>query len=139
MGQFAFMVRSYHHRIRLIIIIDYRNNYWVVFEMIPIWNERYFLNLFGLKGVFALILGDENAADGTKDMQQMANPVAAASAAPPGQPQDMQKVLHTFIFVFCFNYLQTFTSFLCSIYCERSFFRKKNHWNWWHIVGTWQM
>ncbi|KAJ9076415.1 hypothetical protein DSO57_1026518 [Entomophthora muscae] len=34
----------------------------------------YFLNLFGLRAVFALILGDENTVDGFKDMQAMNMP-----------------------------------------------------------------
>jgi hypothetical protein len=50
----------------------------------------YFLNLFGLRGIFGLILGDGNAADGMRDMQQMAQPQQAMMQ--PGQPQDMLKV-----------------------------------------------
>lgn len=45
----------------------------------------YFLNLFGLKSIFTIILGQDNAADGMRDMQQMQmNPaVMGAGGAPP--------------------------------------------------------
>jgi len=46
----------------------------------------YFLNLFGLNGLFRLILGSDNAADGTKDLAS--NPFANASTPQqlaPGQ------------------------------------------------------
>jgi len=49
----------------------------------------YFLNFFGLNGLYRLILGGENSADSTRDM--MASPFAAASAA-PGQAQDFNKL-----------------------------------------------
>ncbi|KAJ2779197.1 hypothetical protein H4R18_004142 [Coemansia javaensis] len=48
----------------------------------------YFLNLFGLRGVFALILGGDNAADGTRDMAAMGSMGAAGAA----QPQDYHKL-----------------------------------------------
>jgi hypothetical protein len=53
----------------------------------------YFLNLFGLNGVFKLILGQENAADGTRDQSAAAMLSGAGAAGPmgPGQP-DMAKV-----------------------------------------------
>jgi len=52
----------------------------------------YFLNLFGLNGVFRLLLGAENAADGTRDMSSMSSLAgAAAMPAGPGQP-DMSKL-----------------------------------------------
>ncbi|KZP00054.1 transmembrane protein [Calocera viscosa TUFC12733] len=50
----------------------------------------YFLNLFGLNGLFRLILGSDNAA---ADQQSMgASPFAAASGATPGAPQDFVKL-----------------------------------------------
>ncbi|KAJ1936998.1 hypothetical protein FBU59_004885 [Linderina macrospora] len=49
----------------------------------------YFLNLFGLRGVFALILGGENSADGTRDMTAMST--MGAMGQQPGQPQDFNK------------------------------------------------
>ncbi|KAJ2767393.1 hypothetical protein IWQ57_003964 [Coemansia nantahalensis] len=49
----------------------------------------YFLNLFGLRGVFALILGSDNSADGTRDMAAMGTMGAAGQQ--PGQPQDFHK------------------------------------------------
>jgi ER membrane protein complex subunit 3 len=54
----------------------------------------YFLNLFGLRGIFDLILGEGNSADGMKDMQSMAVPQQQQAAA-MGQPQDMQKIFMT--------------------------------------------
>lgn len=52
----------------------------------------YFLNLLGLNGVFRLILGGENAADGSRDMNSMAM-LSGAAAGPmgPGKP-DMSKL-----------------------------------------------
>ncbi|KAG9300098.1 hypothetical protein G9A89_000838 [Geosiphon pyriformis] len=49
----------------------------------------YFLNLFGLRSIFTLLLGEDNAADGMRDMQSMA---AMGAAATPGQPQDFNKL-----------------------------------------------
>ncbi|KAI0243656.1 hypothetical protein L0F63_002958 [Massospora cicadina] len=47
----------------------------------------YFLNLFGLRAVFALVLGDENTVDGFKDIQAMNMP--AMAVGPTGQAHDM--------------------------------------------------
>ncbi|KAJ1823560.1 hypothetical protein IWW37_000369 [Coemansia sp. RSA 2050] len=49
----------------------------------------YFINLFGLRGVFSLILGGENSADGTRDMTAMST--MGAMGQQPGQPQDYTK------------------------------------------------
>ncbi|KAJ1671461.1 hypothetical protein IWW47_006098, partial [Coemansia sp. RSA 2052] len=49
----------------------------------------YFINLFGLRGVFSLILGGENSADGTRDMTAMST--MGAMGQQPGQPQDYNK------------------------------------------------
>lgn len=52
----------------------------------------YFLNLFGLNGLFKLMLGSENAADGTRDMGAQAM-MAGAGGPMMGQAQvDMNKV-----------------------------------------------
>ncbi|KAJ1915974.1 hypothetical protein H4219_004035 [Mycoemilia scoparia] len=51
----------------------------------------YFLNLFGLRGVFSLILGGENSADGMRDMQAM-SAMGIAGQQQPGQPQDYTKI-----------------------------------------------
>ncbi|KAJ1657441.1 hypothetical protein IWQ61_003164 [Dispira simplex] len=48
----------------------------------------YFLNLFGLRGIFSLILGEQNAADGMRDMQAM----GSMGMAQPGQPQNFHKL-----------------------------------------------
>ncbi|TFK76018.1 transmembrane protein [Pluteus cervinus] len=49
----------------------------------------YFLNFFGLNGLYRLLLGGDNAADASQTMT--ASPFAAAGAA-PGQPQDYSKL-----------------------------------------------
>ncbi|KAL7282498.1 transmembrane protein [Trametes coccinea BRFM310] len=51
----------------------------------------YFLNFFGLNGLYRLILGGENAADSSREMT---TPFAAAAAAAPqpGQAQDYNKL-----------------------------------------------
>jgi ER membrane protein complex subunit 3 len=46
----------------------------------------YFLLLFGLRSIFVLFLGDENAADSMRDMQAM------GGMAAPGQPVDMTRL-----------------------------------------------
>ncbi|CAG8681518.1 18239_t:CDS:2 [Acaulospora morrowiae] len=48
----------------------------------------YFLNLFGLRSIFSLLLGEDNAADGMRDMTAM--PQMGASAT--GQPQNYHKL-----------------------------------------------
>jgi len=50
----------------------------------------YFLNFFGLNGLYRLVLGGDNSADSTKDMT--ASPFANAGAAQPGAPQDFNKL-----------------------------------------------
>ncbi|PFH51419.1 hypothetical protein AMATHDRAFT_3077 [Amanita thiersii Skay4041] len=49
----------------------------------------YFLNFFGLNGLYRLILGNDNAADSSRDM--MASPFSTPMAT-PGQVQDYNKV-----------------------------------------------
>ncbi|KAH8106106.1 integral membrane protein DUF106-domain-containing protein [Cristinia sonorae] len=50
----------------------------------------YFLNFFGLNGLYRLILGNDNSADSSRDMS---TPFAAAAAAPQlGQAQDFSKL-----------------------------------------------
>ncbi|KAJ7791322.1 integral membrane protein DUF106-domain-containing protein [Mycena olivaceomarginata] len=48
----------------------------------------YFLNFFGLNGLYRLILGGDNSADSSRDMT--ASPFAAPQA--PGQAQDYNKL-----------------------------------------------
>ncbi|KAI9479882.1 hypothetical protein LPJ55_001123 [Coemansia sp. RSA 990] len=50
----------------------------------------YFINLFGLRGVFSLILGGENSADGIRDMTAMGT--MGAMGQQSGQPQDFNKL-----------------------------------------------
>ncbi|EAU84689.2 hypothetical protein CC1G_00208 [Coprinopsis cinerea okayama7 len=49
----------------------------------------YFLNFFGLNGLYRLLLGNDNAADSSKDMS--ATPFSNFNAAPAG-PQDYNKL-----------------------------------------------
>jgi len=49
----------------------------------------YFLNFFGLNGLYRLILGGDNSADSSRDMS--ASPFASM-APQPGQPQDFNKL-----------------------------------------------
>ena len=48
----------------------------------------YFLNLFGLRSIFTLLLGEDNAADGMRDMAAMSQ----MGVSPTGQPQDFHKL-----------------------------------------------
>ncbi|KAF8842243.1 transmembrane protein [Paxillus ammoniavirescens] len=50
----------------------------------------YFLNFFGLNGLYRLILGGDNSADSSRDMTM--SPFAAMGTAQPGQPQDFAKL-----------------------------------------------
>jgi hypothetical protein len=49
----------------------------------------YFLNFFGLNGLYRLILGGDNSADSSRDMTM--SPFATAGAVPAG-PQDFNKL-----------------------------------------------
>ncbi|KAF8138599.1 transmembrane protein [Boletus edulis] len=50
----------------------------------------YFLNFFGLNGLYRLILGGDNSADSTRDMT--VSPFATMGTAQAGQPQDYAKL-----------------------------------------------
>ncbi|KAI6119441.1 integral membrane protein DUF106-domain-containing protein [Pisolithus croceorrhizus] len=50
----------------------------------------YFLNLFGLNGLYRLFLGGDNSADSSRDMTM--SPFASAGTAQSGQPQDFAKL-----------------------------------------------
>ncbi|KAF6762723.1 integral membrane protein DUF106-domain-containing protein [Ephemerocybe angulata] len=52
----------------------------------------YFLNFFGLNGLYRLLLGNDNSADSSKDAS--ATPFGAFNAAPAG-PQDYNKLFKT--------------------------------------------
>jgi len=51
----------------------------------------YFLNLFGLNGLFTLILGGDNSADGTRDLASSPFAAGAGSVMQLGPGQDMHK------------------------------------------------
>ena len=55
----------------------------------------YFLNLFGLNAIYRLVLGDGNAADGTRDMAAMGNMAGAGMMGAPGQQPDFAKIHST--------------------------------------------
>ncbi|KAH7887849.1 transmembrane protein [Phlebopus sp. FC_14] len=50
----------------------------------------YFLNFFGLNGLYRLILGGDNSADSSRDTSM--SPFAAVGATQPSQPQDFVKL-----------------------------------------------
>ncbi|KAI6164756.1 integral membrane protein DUF106-domain-containing protein [Pisolithus thermaeus] len=50
----------------------------------------YFLNLFGLNGLYRLFLGGDNSADSSRDMTM--SPFASTGTAQSGQPQDFAKL-----------------------------------------------
>ncbi|KIJ70206.1 hypothetical protein HYDPIDRAFT_79326 [Hydnomerulius pinastri MD-312] len=50
----------------------------------------YFLNFFGLNGLYRLILGGDDSTDSSRDMTM--SPFAAMGTAQPGQPQDFAKL-----------------------------------------------
>ncbi|KAH8118592.1 transmembrane protein [Phellopilus nigrolimitatus] len=50
----------------------------------------YFLNFFGLNGLYRLILGNDNAADASRDAAM--SPYANMASAAPAQPQDYSKL-----------------------------------------------
>lgn len=50
----------------------------------------YFLNVFGLRSIYTLVLGEDNAADSTRAMQDSMVPQAAAM---PQDPKAAFKVL----------------------------------------------
>jgi hypothetical protein len=50
----------------------------------------YFLNFFGLNGLYRIILGNDNSADSSRDM--IASPFANMGGGAPGQPQDFVKL-----------------------------------------------
>jgi len=52
----------------------------------------YFLNFFGLNGLYRMLLGNDNSADSSQDMT--ATPFASANATPAG-PQDYNKLFKT--------------------------------------------
>lgn len=49
----------------------------------------YFLNLFGLQSIYALLLGDDNAAGSVDDMKAMNGGGALAALAPGQDPSKM--------------------------------------------------
>jgi len=55
----------------------------------------YFLNFFGLNGLYRLILGNENAADSSRDMTTPFAAAAVAAQPQPGQAQDYSKLFKT--------------------------------------------
>ncbi|KMZ70969.1 Transmembrane protein [Zostera marina] len=54
---------------------------------------RYFLNLFGLRGLFSLILGEENATDDTQRMMQMGGGFGMDSSKSLGAEKDSLDII----------------------------------------------
>ncbi|KAL3916612.1 MAG: hypothetical protein SGPRY_006744 [Prymnesium sp.] len=64
-----------------------RNDSKIQLDTASVRHERYFLVMFGMRGLYSIVLGANNDSDDTKMMQQQ-----MGMGAQPGQQPDMNKI-----------------------------------------------
>ena len=59
----------------------------------------YFLNVFGLRSIYSLILGADNSADQTRQMAQQMSMQGGMAAGPMGKQPNMKQMFKVRVFV----------------------------------------